>query len=79
MSYQALFAKKIPPAIEEVKIYFLQRGIPEKEAEDFFLFYEKKKWTSKKGNFFKNWKNIAYKWIGTVLRNEPVLFDRLIH
>lgn len=79
MSYQSLFTRKIPPRIEEVKIYFLQRGIPEKEAEEFFLFYEKKLWTSKNGNFFKNWKNIAYKWVATVLRNKPVLFDRLIH
>jgi len=79
MKYQSLITKKFPPRIEEVKVYFIQRGIPEKEAEDFFLFYEKKQWTSKNGNFFKSWKNIAYKWIGTVLRNKPVLFNRLIH
>jgi hypothetical protein len=79
MSFQPLFTDKFPPRIEEVKIYFIQKGVSEREAEVFFLFYEKKQWTSKKGNIFKSWKNIAYKWIASVLQKEPFLFDRLIH
>ena len=79
MSFEQLFTNDFPPRIEEVKIYFAQKGISEQEAEDFFLFYEKKHWTSKNGNFFKSWKNIAYKWIATVLQKEPFLFDRLVH
>ena len=79
MNTIVLFSSKIPPKIEEVKVYFMQKGIPEKEAEVFFLFYEKKQWKSKKGNFFKNWKGIAYKWVASILINQPSLFNRQIH
>jgi hypothetical protein len=79
MHLQPVFAAYFPPRIEEVKIYFLQKGVPEKEAEQFFLFYEKKGWISKKGNFLKNWKSTAYKWVASVLQKEPHLFNRQIH
>ena len=36
-------SKIIPPTIEEVRIYFNQKGINYAEANDFFLFYESKK------------------------------------
>jgi hypothetical protein len=79
MRNDALYSKLIPPTIQEVKIYFSQKGISEKEAEHFFFYYEKKLWTSKKGNFFKNWKSIAYRWIASVWKYQPWLFDRDIH
>jgi hypothetical protein len=68
-----------PPRIEDVKIYFSQRGLSEQEAECFFLFYEKKGWMSKNGNFLKNWKNTAYQWILCILKEEPWHFDKVIH
>lgn len=79
MNSTALFSTKIPPTIQEVKIYFNQKGISEKEAEEFFFFYEKKRWTSKNGNLFRSWKNIAYKWIAVILNQNPSLFNRQIH
>jgi hypothetical protein len=79
MTGPILFSKHIPPRIEEVKVYFNQRGVSEEEAEEFFLFYDSKKWTSKKGNLFKSWKHIAYRWIETVVQKQPELFNRKIH
>ncbi|OJW01070.1 MAG: hypothetical protein BGO52_06435 [Sphingobacteriales bacterium 44-61] len=67
------------PSIQEVKIYFDQKGMPECEANEFYQFYEKKHWTSKKGYFFKDWKQIAYRWIAKVVKSHPSLFDRQIH
>lgn len=79
METSGVLLNRMPPKFEEVKIYFFQKGISEKEAEHFFLFYELKNWTSKKGNFFKNWKGIAYQWIAGVIKHQPQLFNRQIH
>jgi hypothetical protein len=79
MDNQQELTKIIPPRIEDVRIYFSQKGMPVLEAEAFFIFYEKKNWKSKKGNFFKSWKNIAYYWIASVISNKPLLFDKAIH
>jgi len=59
MKDAVVFTPIMPPRVEEVKIYFNQKGMPEREAECFFLFYEKKLWKSRKGNFFRTWKHIA--------------------
>lgn len=72
----SFFSKAMPPTIQDVKIYFSQKGMAEAEAETFFLFYEKKQWTSRKGRFFKSWKSIAFRWIASVLKDKPWLFDR---
>jgi len=61
MEKQILFTNSMPPRIQDVKIYFSQKGVPDLEAEHFFLFYEKKQWQSKNGHFLKSWKNIAWK------------------
>jgi len=79
MQQHSLFTAIIPPHIEDVKIYFNQKGIPEIEAENFFLFYEKKQWKSKNGNYLKSWKNVAYSWIASMIGNNPSLFNRAIH
>jgi hypothetical protein len=71
-----LFQHHVSPRLEEVKIYFLQKGIPEREAEDFFHVYENRHWTSKKGNFYRNWKTIAYRWVASVWKSNPLLFDK---
>ena len=69
----------MPPAIQDVKAYFSQKGIPDLEADHFFLFYEKKHWMSKNGLHFKSWKNIARSWIMSVLSAKPWLFNKNIH
>lgn len=69
----------MPPSIRDVKIYFSQKGMPDYEAENFYQFYEKNHWKSKNGFVFKDWKNIAYRWIAAVVQNQPLLFDRRIH
>jgi len=66
----------MPPSIQEVKMYFSQKGMPISEAETFFLFYEKKLWKSRRGNYFKNWKSIARRWIYSVIEEAPWLFNR---
>jgi len=75
----SLFTSTMPPRIQEVKIYFSQKGMPEMEAEHFFLFYEKKQWKSKNGHFLKSWKKIAWTWIRGVLSGSPWLFSKSIH
>jgi hypothetical protein len=79
MQQQIIFNRTIPPKIEDVKIYFSQRGMPDREAEHFFLFYEKRLWKSKKGRFLKSWKNIAWNWISSVLHARPWLFNKNVH
>jgi len=79
MRNETLFTRTMPPSIEEVKIYFSQKGMPDMEAEHFFLFYEKKQWKSKGGNFLKSWKNIAWNWIKGVFSYKPWLFNKGVH
>jgi hypothetical protein len=71
-----LYQLSLPPRFEHVKVYFAQKGISDREAEDFFLFYENRHWMSRKGKVFKNWKNIAYKWIATIWKQDPLSFDK---
>jgi len=68
-----------PPSIQDVKVYFNQKGMPDCEADTFYRFYDKKRWTSKNEHFYKDWKQIAYRWIARVVRFDPFLFDRRIH
>jgi len=51
-----------PPAIEEVKNLFLEKGIEQKEAITFWNFYESKNWMVGK-NKMKNWKAAGANWI----------------
>jgi len=64
----ALFVHHVPPKVEEVKGYFIQKGIPHQEAEDFYHVYENRHWTSRKGSFIKNWRTAAYQWIASILK-----------
>lgn len=73
------FTNVMPPRIDDVKTYFNQKGMPEKEAEVFFLFYDQKHWRNKKGNVLKGWKNSAWRWVQSVIRSSPGLFDKSIH
>jgi len=79
MEKQTLFTCTMPPGIQDVKIYFSQKGMPDLEAEHFFLFYDRKQWKTKNGHFLKSWKNIAWSWIKGVLKDKPWLFNKNIH
>ncbi|RPE13153.1 hypothetical protein EGT74_06380 [Chitinophaga lutea] len=69
----------MPPAFNDVKIYFSQKGISETEATQFFLFHDGKAWTNRKGRIRRNWKNIAYQWIQGCIAENPWLFRKDIH
>lgn len=55
--------KQVPPNRVFVSIYFAQKGLPESEAERFFLYYEDRDWKNTEGNPIRNWKTVACEWI----------------
>lgn len=67
-----------PPTINDVKIYFCQKGMPEPEALAFYRFYEKRRWTNQNGALIENWKKFACYWIVCLTHDNPFLFDRRI-
>lgn len=73
-----MFQGVTPPSMDNVKIYFSQKGLNELEAEHFFMFYQFKDWRSKKGTLLTNWKSLAHGWIMSAIRNNPTLFNRSI-
>ena len=73
---KTLYTDRMPPKIEEVKIYFSQKSVADAEAEAFFRFYERKLWTSKTGRYYTSWKCLAYRWIASLLKLKPWLFNR---
>jgi transcription elongation factor len=52
-----------PPTMEQVKVYFRDKGMNTMEAEHFFRLYQLKQWRTKKGQLIKQWKNAANSWI----------------
>lgn len=57
------FGKNVPPTKKDVIVYFVQKGFSEKDALDFFNFYNGKKWVGKGNKPVLNWKRIAWNWI----------------
>lgn len=45
--------------IEEIKVYFLEKGYSEIAAQKFFDYYNVAEWKDSKGNKVKNWKQKA--------------------
>lgn len=70
---------KKPPSIQDVKIYFNQKGMPDFEACNFYQFYEKRKWKTKNGIFMSKWKDFAHRWIAAIVHDQPLLFDKPIN
>jgi hypothetical protein len=52
-----------PPTMEQVKMYFCEKGMNLKEAEHFFQLYQLRQWRTKKGSLIRQWKNAANSWI----------------
>jgi hypothetical protein len=57
------FGGQIPPSLQHVSIYFIQKGFSDNDALDFFNHYESKRWLNKEGILIKNWKITAWEWI----------------
>jgi hypothetical protein len=77
MRAKTVFMKHSPPTIQDIQIYFSQKGMPETEAKAFFQFQEKRKWAGNSGNPLE-WKTTARRWIDAVLQNQPWLFQRTL-
>lgn len=57
------FGRQVPPERGFVLIYFLQKGMPESEAERFYDHYTNKDWKNEERNPIQNWKTVASDWI----------------
>lgn len=57
------YGKEIPPVIEHIKIWFLQKGSSVDTALSFFKFYENKGWLNSRGKQICNWKTSAWEWL----------------
>jgi hypothetical protein len=68
----------IPPQIQDVQAYFIQKGIDVHEADHFFLFYEKSGWLSRRGNPITKWKPFAWRWILSLSLQNPWSIDQRI-
>ncbi len=56
----------IPPIKNHVIIYFLQKGLTEKQAIDFFDDYNERGWRNRSGDIISNWKVHAWEWVWAV-------------
>ena len=52
----------IPPTLEEVNDYILERGIHNVSAKAFYDYYEAGDWHDAKGNKVKSWKQMLLTW-----------------
>ena len=66
----------IPPTIEDVKVYFAQKGLSALEAEHFFILYEARGWRTRNGALVRKWKTVAYRWVLSAWLWNPLLFER---
>lgn len=57
------FGKEVPPHIEHVIIYFLQKGQNKLVAIEFFHHYSIRKWKNQRGKKVRNWKIHAWAWV----------------
>jgi hypothetical protein len=55
------FGNSVPPLMEHVIIYFLQKN--SSQASAFFDHYKKRKWKNKRRQKIANWKICAWEWI----------------
>ncbi len=55
--------KKIPPELDEVEIYFLEKGNSKTEASRFFNYFQSNGWLVGGRAKMKNWKAAANNWM----------------
>jgi len=68
----------MPPTLKDMVIYFSQKGLPEKEAQVFFAFYQGQQWKTKDGVSFKKWKPLAWRWSQEFLMSNRLYFSRKV-
>jgi len=59
--------KQVPPLKDHVLIYFLEKGVSENVAFEFFRHYDERHWKSNRLQWLSNWKTAAWEW---VLKNQ---------
>ncbi|VTP95862.1 hypothetical protein [Sphingobacterium daejeonense] len=59
--------KSVPPKIEHVRIYFLQKDQSAAFAQEFFDHYQSRNWKNRQGTRLSNWKSTAWEWILKVI------------
>ncbi len=57
------FGKDIPPCRTHVIAWFIQMGLTEKTALEFYNHYDKCGWSNRANKTIKNWKMTAWHWI----------------
>ena len=55
--------REIPPLKSHVTIYFIQKGLTEKDANFFFQQQNLTGWGASEGRHRSNWKTLACDWI----------------
>lgn len=70
------FGNCMPPTLENLAIYFSQKGLPVKAAEGFYRYHKARKWKTQAGNPVRNWKTLANNWIWSHQQaNKPVTLE----
>ncbi len=57
------FGEEVPPLLDHVIIYFLQKNESRETAIEFYNHYADKKWKNRRGNQIRDWKVHAWFWI----------------
>jgi hypothetical protein len=53
----------VPPARQQVEIYFLQKGLSLQASREFYQHYCNKQWARQDGQLIQDWKRLAWQWI----------------
>lgn len=61
---------EMPPCLEHVVIYFMQKGMDKEDAEYFFQYQQLRYWKTEHGTKIRNWKTVACDWIWD--KNHPI-------
>jgi len=67
------------PDLEQVIIYFSQKGMNLAEAEMFYNSCRERQWQFRNGAPVLRWKQAALLWITAFQEKQPWLFDKNIH
>lgn len=67
------YGKGVPPQLLYVKIYFIQKGYSENEAERFYSHYQKASWRKVHNVPVNNWKVAASEWIWSLRKARNAL------
>ena len=57
------YGSQCPPDEIYVRVYFLQQGATEVDAQRFFHHYQTRLWKNDRVGLIKKWKRLAWQWI----------------